>query len=82
MWNEWNGAAIVRGNGILNIPLLILRIGLWSSSGTRGRHMLNVVRPYSLWDIWFKPPRHSRLEARFLSHMFLLSFAPHEKIKF
>jgi hypothetical protein len=52
MWNEWNGVAIVRGNEIVNTPLPILRIRLWPSSETRGRHMLNVVRPYSLWDIW------------------------------
>jgi len=52
MWNEWNGVAIVRGNEIVNTPLPILRIRLWPSSETRGRHMLNVVRPYSLWDMW------------------------------
>ena len=37
---------------IVNMSVLVLRTGLWPSSETCGCHVLNVVRPYSLRDIW------------------------------
>jgi len=53
MRNKWNRAAGMRDNRTVNKPVSILCTGLWSLSETRGCHVLNVVCPYSLWDIWW-----------------------------
>jgi len=48
MRNERNVVYGVRGNGTVNMPVLVICTGLWSLSETRGRHMLNVLCQYNL----------------------------------
>ena len=52
MQNERNWATSVHGNGTVNTPVPILHTGLWPSSEMCGCHMLNVVHPYSLQEVW------------------------------
>ena len=48
MRNERNEVDGVRGNGTVNMSVLVICTELWSLGETRGRHMLNVFRQYNL----------------------------------
>jgi hypothetical protein len=61
MYTERNGAAGVRGNRTVNFPISILDIGLWASHEPFKRHVLNILHPYILRDVWrpqISPNRH------------------------
>jgi len=61
MRNKRNGIVDVHGNGTVNTPASVPCTELWSSRKTCIHHVLNVYRPYSLWDVWrpeILPNRH------------------------
>ena len=52
MQNKWNRAVSVRGNETMNFLALVPYTELRPLRETRKRHVLNVLCPYSLQDVW------------------------------
>jgi hypothetical protein len=61
MYNERNGATGVSGHQTMNLPVPVVGSGLLTSCEPLRRHVLNILRPYILQDVWrleIPPNRH------------------------
>jgi hypothetical protein len=65
MCSERNGATIMRGHQTMNFPVLIVGIRLRVSCEPLRRHMLDILHPYILQDVWPSkiPPNHHVIPA-------------------
>jgi len=73
MCSKWNGVAGVRGNRTMNFLVLVIGTGLWVSCEPFKHHVLNILRPYILQDVWrfeIPPNRHVILALYTVIHVF------------
>ena len=49
--NKWNEATDVRGNGTVNLLVMVLCTRVWSSYETIRHHILNIFCSPGLWDV-------------------------------
>jgi len=52
MQKEWNGVTSVYGNWAMNLSALVPHTRLWASCKTLRHHVLNILCPYFLQDVW------------------------------
>jgi len=52
MYSEQNRAADMRGHRTMNLPIPIVGTRLWASCEPLKYHMLDILRPYILQDVW------------------------------